>query len=445
MNLMVKGIGKTIVALIAMVPVCAWAISHAPAIKVELSAATVAPVLLFLIALYQAAAYVIQRHFNSLLTGCVAFTNGVVLAGLGGLLGGNAVLLAWLIGLATLALLGRQVFSAQVTAGNTRLLQVLQWLTGLQLAVAIVLPLPAGGEMVESWLLIASLMLAVFCAVHAIDASAAAKTMAIAFFAQFLTVVVYVLSPFSHLGQYLLMDGSGWLIANHTPAYWSIFATMLLANWLVLVAQLFRQQARDAETQRLLGELRDFEHDLLVDRLTGLPNQRALDADLKAELQRGRRHKQHLTLLMIEADFHERFAALYGQVLASDTLSRVALTLRGHLLRPGDKLYRSNDATFYALLPDTSKQGAYTVASRLQQAIGDIRIPNANSPFRYITVSMGVAVAKLSHAEAELLMVSAERAMQRAIIKGRNLVEVVDTSESVVVHIGDYLQRVGRE
>jgi len=72
------------------------------------------------------------------------------------------------------------------------------------------------------------------------------------------------------------------------------------------------------------------------DGLTGIPNRRSFDMQLKTEWQRAVRSAVPLSLILMDLDFFKKFNDTYGHAAGDDCLKRVAQTLSNSLKRPID-------------------------------------------------------------------------------------------------------------
>jgi diguanylate cyclase (GGDEF)-like protein len=154
------------------------------------------------------------------------------------------------------------------------------------------------------------------------------------------------------------------------------------------------------------------------DPLTGLPNRRALDAQLDALCEQGER----FAVIMLDVDMFKAFNDCYGHVVGDDCLRRVAAMLRASLRCTSDQIARIGGEEFVVVLPRTSVENARITAERMRIAVQDLRIPHAGSPERLVTISAGVSGSAESASAAELLS-GADRALYRAKSLGRNRVE----------------------
>lgn len=231
----------------------------------------------------------------------------------------------------------------------------------------------------------------------------------------------------------------GWLPANELTVNSLKFGIVLNVVLLSFsMASHIRKLRQEKESYQ--REARENYALALVDGLTGVPNRRAFDDRLGQEIERCRRDKRSMALMMIDIDYFKNFNDAYGHQQGDDTLVRVALIMRNCLRRPSDSLFRYGGEEFSVVLPDTDEAGAWHTAERVMVAIRKLSIPHEESPFKQVTVSIGVAVAKNANIEAEDLIQIADQALYDAKRKGRNTMVLTEQRDSPVVNIGDYFK-----
>ncbi|MCS7194804.1 MAG: diguanylate cyclase [Meiothermus sp.] len=109
----------------------------------------------------------------------------------------------------------------------------------------------------------------------------------------------------------------------------------------------------------------------LTDGLTGLYNRRAFDLRLKEEVERARRYRYPLSLLVIDLKNFKPINDHLGHAAGDWALREVARALlQGG--RAGDLVFRWGGDEFAVLLPQTDAEGALVVGRRLLAAIGAV-------------------------------------------------------------------------
>lgn len=160
------------------------------------------------------------------------------------------------------------------------------------------------------------------------------------------------------------------------------------------------------------------------DGLTGIANRRSLDETLDRELNRAKRLKAWLSLVMVDIDHFKRFNDLYGHVAGDDCLRQVATALYRTLRRAGDFVGRYGGEEFACVLPQTSEDEAVLLAKNMCAAVAALAIPHAASPVsETVTISLGVATMapQLDSSSVDLLL-AADQALYLAKKRGRNRV-----------------------
>jgi diguanylate cyclase (GGDEF)-like protein len=161
-----------------------------------------------------------------------------------------------------------------------------------------------------------------------------------------------------------------------------------------------------------------------TDALTGVPNRHFFTEALTRAWRNERRTGQQ-AILMIDIDHFKLLNDRYGHPVGDGCLREVARALQRALMRQDDVLARYGGEEFIVLLRDSPAADAQAVAERLRATVQNLRIENAGSPERVVTVSVGVASAELTDEAAAARMVeNADRALYEAKCAGRNQVKL---------------------
>ncbi len=157
-----------------------------------------------------------------------------------------------------------------------------------------------------------------------------------------------------------------------------------------------------------------------IDPLTGLFNRRSFETRLQAEVERARRQRQELALLLIDVDDFKRVNDTRGH-LEGDRLLREVADLLRDAVRIFDVCARFGGEEFVIVMPAASVAVAQDVAERVRARVE--RAFGSNSP--PVTVSIGVALLA-EHSTGEDLIHAADRALIAAKGAGKNLVLTED-------------------
>lgn len=171
----------------------------------------------------------------------------------------------------------------------------------------------------------------------------------------------------------------------------------------------------------VLESQREWEHNALVDALTGLHNRRWLQQTLSRVMERARRDGTPLSLLMADLDNFKQLNDTFGHLVGDLVLASAARTLREHL-RPNDTATRFGGEEFVVVLPSTTLEDALLIAERLRLAVGNTpTVTDSGMQLPPVKVSIGVAEM---HADMDstFLLNAADAALYRAKAQGRDRV-----------------------
>jgi diguanylate cyclase (GGDEF)-like protein len=170
----------------------------------------------------------------------------------------------------------------------------------------------------------------------------------------------------------------------------------------------------------LIAEGRKLEHLSVTDGLTQVYNHRFFRERLNEEFKRVQRYEDGLALLFVDLDFFKDVNDLYGHLVGDAVLRAAAQAVRA-CLRDVDVPARYGGEEFAVLLPQTSLEGALTVAERIRKDIQKLRL--SEEPQLRVTASVGVAAVPNPHIQsADQLVGAADAALYRAKREGRNRV-----------------------
>ena len=164
-----------------------------------------------------------------------------------------------------------------------------------------------------------------------------------------------------------------------------------------------------------------------TDPLTHLYNRRFLMESLDKELNRQRRKKGHLTLIILDVDHFKLINDVYGHQFGDTILLAIAEAAQVNL-RSYEFAARYGGEEFILLLPETDLSGGVVVAERLREAVHAMTFkPPAEN--LAVTISVGVATFPSPSIDSiDSLITKADEALYRAKGNGRNRVEVMTTS-----------------
>lgn len=168
------------------------------------------------------------------------------------------------------------------------------------------------------------------------------------------------------------------------------FKTRLLYSFMTIIfLSAFYEFSRE-QSYEAVGKLRDeYERQALHDQLTGLPNRRNLNEQLKHEYQRTMRDKHPFSVLLIDVDNFKRINDECGHDAGDDVLKILSKRF-SQAVRSQDLVCRWGGEEFLFLLPDTQLTAAAEVAEKVRLIIANEPVWQQQRPIP-VTISIGVA------------------------------------------------------
>lgn len=165
------------------------------------------------------------------------------------------------------------------------------------------------------------------------------------------------------------------------------------------------------------------EHQATTDALTGIPNRLKFKNSMAKEINRAKRHRLPLSIILFDIDHFKEINDTYGHHIGDLVLQEMA-KLVSATLRNVDVFARWGGEEFILLLPDSDLNDGKQLAERLRSDIEG----NKFNAVKKITCSFGVARFNTEE-EAENCILRADQALYRAKRGGRNMV-VTEESNS---------------
>ena len=164
-----------------------------------------------------------------------------------------------------------------------------------------------------------------------------------------------------------------------------------------------------------------------LDAKTGLYNAGYLKSALEDELERARRFRRPLSVMVADLDLLRQINNTHGHLSGDAVLLGVAEILRQEL-RPFDIAARFGGEEFAVVLPETRLDDALGIAERVRGAVERRRFERRGSGDPVpATLSIGVSSFPLHARDADELIHQADLALYRAKAQGRNRVRGAKT------------------
>jgi two-component system chemotaxis family response regulator WspR len=202
------------------------------------------------------------------------------------------------------------------------------------------------------------------------------------------------------------------------------------------------QQQRD-EAFRDLRDLkkelevknRELERLSTTDSLMGIANRRSFEDFIDKEWRRATREEKHLSIILIDIDHFKAYNDNYGHQGGDECLRKVASRLSECLKRGGDKIARYGGEELVVVLPNTSGEGALTIAEELRAGVESLDLKHEYSNVAdHVTISLGVAsMLPTQGVPLSELVTMADEALYAAKDLGRNRSQFADSHIPKVV------------
>ncbi len=176
-------------------------------------------------------------------------------------------------------------------------------------------------------------------------------------------------------------------------------------------------------TAAAISNIRLYEHTrqlAMTDSVTKLYNPRHFQLSLAQEIQKARRFKYPIAVIMADIDHFKVFNDTYGHVKGNVALRTVARAI-GQSLRATDTVARYGGEEFVAILPGCDRIALAQVAEKVRESVSQapIRI-SAKGPPAHVTISVGAAWQDTNQAEPGRLLAEADAALYTAKAEGRD-------------------------
>ncbi len=171
------------------------------------------------------------------------------------------------------------------------------------------------------------------------------------------------------------------------------------------------------QAARAIENSKTYENTLLrahTDLLTSLWNYGYFQYKLDEELIKAKRHKEIVSVIMLDLDDFKKFNDSFGHPAGDQALKEIAENLK-KCTRATDIVSRYGGEEFALILPNTSKKDCLVVAEQIRSFIEKQKILNY-----FFTVSIGVSTFPEDSQDKKQLIQKADLALYRAKNEGKN-------------------------
>ncbi len=209
--------------------------------------------------------------------------------------------------------------------------------------------------------------------------------------------------------------------AIHSGASDFIFKPFRFEELDLRIKRVLRESEFKKERDKLMQELEKL---AMTDALTNLHNSRYFFQQIKSEIQRHKRYKRNLSLLVMDIDFFKRYNDSWGHLEGDKVLMTIG-GLISSCMRSMDSAYRYGGEEFAILLPETGIEKAGVVGNRIRERIAQEVFTPQEDIRETITVSLG-AGEWISEEDFTSFIKRTDKALYRSKANGRNQLSFAD-------------------
>ena len=181
-------------------------------------------------------------------------------------------------------------------------------------------------------------------------------------------------------------------------------------------------QRSSGEVQELRAKLDDVRKESLTDPLTGIPNRKAFDTDLRDAMQQSQELGEPLCLLMCDIDHFKAFNDTWGHTTGDQVLRLVAGCLSENV-KGRDTAARYGGEEFAVILRNTALTDAVGLANQIRLYVECKKLVKKSTGDILGTISISIGVTQYTAGDTGLSLVQrADTCLYAAKKAGRNCV-----------------------
>ncbi|RXJ82844.1 GGDEF domain-containing protein [Arcobacter cloacae] len=129
----------------------------------------------------------------------------------------------------------------------------------------------------------------------------------------------------------------------------------------------------------------------ITDQLTGLYNRRYFEEIFNRELQKSKRAKTYINVILFDIDYFKKLNDTYGHDVGDSALKKVSTCLKKNIKRGTDYIFRVGGEEFAIIVTNEDIENLINVTKILQREIKKLAIINEHSTVsKYLTISGGI-------------------------------------------------------
>jgi diguanylate cyclase (GGDEF)-like protein len=176
-------------------------------------------------------------------------------------------------------------------------------------------------------------------------------------------------------------------------------------------------------------------YDASHDGLTAIWNRSAILDLLIGDMERSRRNRDSMGIIMADIDFFKKINDTHGHLVGDAVLREVGHRLQSGL-RSYDAVGRYGGEEFLIVVPGCDALNLKVTAERLRRKIADKPVETTAGPVS-VTISLGLAATQTTASGLmgrEALLRDADQALYAAKARGRDRVEIAPTTRVATPH-----------
>lgn len=179
------------------------------------------------------------------------------------------------------------------------------------------------------------------------------------------------------------------------------------------ISRIFRERKLKRELEEKNEELKRLS---IRDSLTGLYNQRHFYTVLEKEVERSKRQKHSLSLILFDVDKFKNYNDTFGHLEGDKVLKKIGEIVQISIRKDVDSGYRYGGDEFAVITPETDQLQAIKIGERILREFNTLG-------FSMVTLSMGIAAFD-NTLETEKLVRNADEALYQAKGAGGNQISI---------------------
>ncbi len=218
-----------------------------------------------------------------------------------------------------------------------------------------------------------------------------------------------------------IWDSGDWLFTDWMRL---VLASTILTACMYIYEALLDKAQKELETARLkeLQRTKELQQQSITDQLTKLYNRRYYENMTSKLFSLAQRQNLFITFFILDIDYFKTYNDTYGHMRGDETLIKVADTIKKHIQRGDDFVFRLGGEEFAGIVLSKNKENTHQWIAELTKKIENLHVEHkASKILPYLTVSIGIAtMSPNDNNDINILYKYADKALYSAKQSGRN-------------------------